>query len=140
VVIHADKLFSEAAKESFDCVVLPGGLGGAKAMADSKEVGELLKKYEADGKIIAAICAAPTVLLAHSVALGKNITSYPSFKDKLDSKFKYDDHSLVVVDGKLITSRGPGTAFDFGLKLAEILQGKETAEKVTKGLLYEIRA
>ena len=109
-------------------------------MAESNEVGQLLKKYESNGKIIAAICAAPTVLLAHSVALGKNITSYPSFKDKLEDKFKYDDKSIVVVDGMLVTSRGPGTAFDFGLKLAEILSGTETANKVAKGLLYEIRA
>lgn len=104
-------------------------------MADSVLVGEVLKQFESDGKIIGAICAAPTVLLKHSIALGKNLTSYPSFKNKLEQDYKYDDKNIIVQDGQLITSRGPGTAFDFGLKLVEVLVGSEKAKSVASAML-----
>lgn len=104
-------------------------------MAESELVGKVLKQFESDGKIIAAICAAPTVLLAHSIAIGKNLTSYPSMRDQLESAYKYDDKNIVVQDGQLITSRGPGTAFDFGLKLVEVLVGSEKAKAVASAML-----
>lgn len=76
-------------QQNFDCIILPGGLGGAKILAESKEVGNLLQKQEKSGKLIAAICAAPTALKAHSVGLGKQLTSYPSVKDQLVEKYKF---------------------------------------------------
>ncbi|XP_058810949.1 uncharacterized protein LOC131675819 [Topomyia yanbarensis] len=82
--------------------------------------------------------SAPTVLLAHSIALGKSITSYPSFKDQLSGKYKYIDDKIVVVDGNLVTSRGPGTAFDFALKLGEILVGADKVKQVASGMLYNM--
>lgn len=120
--------------QTFDVVVLPGGLGGAKALADSKAVGDLLQKQEKAGRICAAICAAPTAFLSHSIGLGKKITSYPAFKDQLTGKYTYLDES-VVVDGNIVTSRGPGTAFDFGLKLAEILVGAEVTKDAAGKML-----
>lgn len=120
--------------QTFDVVVLPGGLGGAKALADSKAVGDLLQKQEKAGRICAAICAAPTAFLSHSIGLGKKITSYPAFKDQLTGKYTYLDES-VVVDGKIVTSRGPGTAFDFGLKLGEILVGAEVTKDAAGKML-----
>uniref|UniRef100_U5EU18 Putative transcriptional regulator dj-1 n=1 Tax=Corethrella appendiculata TaxID=1370023 RepID=U5EU18_9DIPT len=135
VVIKPDTSFESASKNEYDCIVLPGGLGGSKAMCESKALGEILKKFESNGKIIAAICAAPTAFEAHSIALGKSITSYPSFKDQLSAKYKYVDDKKVVVDGNIVTSRGPGTAFDFALKLAEILAGQEKSQQVAKGML-----
>ncbi|XP_017474816.1 PREDICTED: protein deglycase DJ-1 [Rhagoletis zephyria] len=119
----------------FDAIVLPGGLGGAKAMSENAALGALLKEQEAAGRIVAAICAAPTALLAHGICSGKSLTSYPSVKGKLDSTYKYVDDEKVVQDGNLITSRGPGTAFDFGLKLAEVLAGADKAKEVAKGML-----
>jgi len=104
-------------------------------MSESKFLGELLKKLETEGKIIAAICAAPTALKAHSILLGKSITSYPSVKDQLAGSYKYVDDQVVVQDGQLLTSRGPGTAMVFGLKLAEILVGVEKSQEVAKGML-----
>lgn len=120
--------------QTFDVVVLPGGLGGAKALADSKAVGDLLQKQEKSGRICAAICAAPTAFLSHSIGLGKKITSYPAFKDQLSGKYTYLDES-VVVDGNIVTSRGPGTAFDFGLKLGEILVGAEVTKDAAGKML-----
>ena len=120
-----------------DVIILPGGLGGSKAMCESTLVGELLRKQETEGRLIAAICAAPTALAAHCIGLGKNLTSYPSVKSQLEEKYKYTEDKKVVQDGQLITSRGPGTAFDFALKLAEVLVSAEKAAEVAKGMLWE---
>ncbi|XP_055586219.1 protein dj-1beta [Uranotaenia lowii] len=138
VVINADTTLDEAAKEDFDAIALPGGLGGSKAMCASSQLGELLKSYESKRKLIAAICAAPTVLLTHSIALGKTLTSYPSFKDDFAGKYTYVEDKTVVVDGNLVTSRGPGTAFDFALKLGEILVGLDKVKQVASGMLYNL--
>lgn len=118
-------------------VILPGGLGGTEAFIKSPLVGEILKSQESNDRWIAAICAAPLALLSHKICLGKSLTSYPSTKDKLASYYHYIDDQIVVQDGKLITSRGPGTTFKFGLKIAEALVGIEKAKEVSQGLLVE---
>lgn len=118
-------------------VILPGGLGGTEAFIKSSLVGDILKSQESNDRLIAAICAAPLALMAHKICLGKSLTSYPSTKDKLASDYKYVDDQIVVQDGKLITSRGPGTTFTFGLKIAEALVGVDKAKEVAKGLLVE---
>lgn len=106
-------------------------------MAESPLVGQILKKQESEGRWIAAICAAPIALKSHGIAKGKKITSYPSFKNELCEGFCYDDQSKVVQDGHLITSRGPATAFDFGLKIAECLTGEDKAKEVAKAMLIQ---
>lgn len=116
-------------------VVLPGGLGGSKALAESPLVGDLLRQQEASGRLIAAICAAPIALLAHKIGFGKSITSYPSVKDQLTSDYKFVDDQNVVQDGQLVTSRGPGTAFAFAVKLVDILVGADVAKTVANGML-----
>nr|CAH7718780.1 unnamed protein product [Callosobruchus chinensis] len=121
----------------YDVLVLPGGLGGSKALASSKEVGEMLKEQEQAGRLIAAICAAPTALKAHGIAIGKKVTSYPSMKAQMEEGGQYTYlEDKVVIDGNVVTSRGPGTAFDFGLALVEKLVGKEKKAEVAKGLLW----
>lgn len=124
-------------QETFDVVILPGGLGGTEEFIKSSLVGEVLKNQESSGRLVAAICAAPLALQAHKIGIGKSITSYPSVKDKLTSDFKYVDDQIVVQDGKLITSRGPGTAYQFGLKIAEVLIDAEKAQQVAKGMLVD---
>lgn len=127
-------------QNTFDIVILPGGLGGTDAFIASSLVGEVLKTQESADRWIAAICAAPLALSAHKIGLGKSITSYPSVKDKLTSNFKYVDDQIVVQDGKLITSRGPGTAYQFGLKISEALVGADKAKEakeVAKGMLVD---
>ncbi|KAH8280122.1 hypothetical protein KR018_008425, partial [Drosophila ironensis] len=135
VSILPDASLAQISGQKFDVIVLPGGLGGSKAMAESEAVGQLLQAQEADGGLIAAICAAPTVLAKHGIAAGKSLTSYPSMKDQLVGKYSYVDDQKVVQDGNLITSRGPGTAYEFALKISEQLAGKEKAQEVAKGLL-----
>lgn len=137
VVIKPDLSLADArAKGPYDVVVLPGGSPGAKAMAASKEVGEFLKEQEKAGRFVAAVCAGPTVLKAHEIGVGKTLTSYPSSKDRMSEggKYKYKEDK-VVIDGKLITSRGPGTTCDFALNILELLQGKDKAVEVAKAML-----
>lgn len=116
---------------------MPGGLGGTDVFKGSSLVGEVLKSQEAADRWIGAICAAPLALGAHKIGLGKSITSYPSVKDQLTSDYKYVDDQIVVQDGKLITSRGPGTAYQFALKIAEALVGTDKAKQVAKGMLVD---
>lgn len=89
IFIVPDKSLDEAVCDGqYDAVVLPGGLGGANAMRESKAVGELLRAQEASGRLIAAICAAPTVLAQHGIATGKSVTSYPAMKPQLEDKYR----------------------------------------------------
>ncbi|XP_067642392.1 protein dj-1beta [Eurosta solidaginis] len=135
VCIVPDTSLDTAKGGIYDVIVLPGGLGGSKAMAKNEALGALLKEQEAAGRIVAAICAAPTALVAHGIGTGKSLTSYPSVKGQLEAAYKYVEGQNVVQDGNLITSRGPGTAFEFALKLAEVLAGESRAKEVAKGML-----
>lgn len=115
-------------------LVLPGGAAGAKQLAQSSAVGQLLKEYEQSNRIVAAICAAPTALQAHGVFAGRRMTSYPSFHAALAAHGQVED-ARVVEDGNLITSQGPGTAFEFALAIVEHLMGMEQAMLVRGPLL-----
>lgn len=136
--ILPDMSLDEASKSEYDVVVLPGGLGGSEAFCASSKVGELLKKQEAAGKYCAAICAAPTAFKQHGIGTGKALTSYPGMAEKFKgTDYKYTDDQAVVVDGKLVTSRGPGTSFAFGLKLVELLVDKKTSEEIQATMLVK---
>ncbi|XP_059157261.1 glutathione-independent glyoxalase DJR-1.1-like isoform X2 [Physella acuta] len=125
------------AAKQYDILICPGGGTGAENLCKSKEVGEALKDQEKKGGYVAAVCAAPTAFLAHGIGKGKKLTSYPSFADKLKGDYKYSE-DRVVVDGKMITSRGPGTCFEFALAIVEQLKGKEKAQSLIKPLLLKI--
>jgi protein DJ-1 len=107
---------------TFDVVILPGGGGGAERLARSREVGTLLKNHEAEGRWVAAICAAPIAFHHHGVFSGYTMTSYPSVRDVVGSWGRWVD-AAVQVDRKLITSQGPGTAFEFALRIVRELGG-----------------
>ncbi|XP_049830083.1 Parkinson disease protein 7 homolog [Schistocerca gregaria] len=137
VVVCPDSSLVDAVKKGpYDVVVLPGGLGGSKNLAASNEVGSLLKEQEKSGRLIAAICAAPTALKTHGVGTGKKVTSYPTFRNEMEEGGKYIySEDKVVVDGNFITSRGPATAFDFALAVVENLLGQSAVEPVAKPML-----
>jgi 4-methyl-5(b-hydroxyethyl)-thiazole monophosphate biosynthesis len=110
--------------------VLPGGGQNAQNLAAGKEVLKLIQTYYNRGKLIAAICAAPKVLAQAGVSKGHAVTSFPGF-EHLFAEYKTDS---VVVSGNVVTSRGPGTAIVFALKLVEILVGVSVSEKIEKDL------
>lgn len=131
VVITADALISECKDKSFDLVALPGGMPGAEHLRDSAELTAIVTAMAADeDKFVSAICAAPAVALkAHGILDGvSDATCHPNFVDQLAGKGSVD--SRVVVSGKVVTSRGPGTAIEFALQLVECLFGADKAKTV----------
>lgn len=134
VTVRADVLL-DCAPEDADAVILPGGMPGSERLA-APEVGDLVKRYAGAGKIVAAICAAPAVALAPTGVLeGRRVTCYPGFEAAFpDSAIPRED--AVVEDGRLITSRGPGTAHRFALRLVERLVDAETAAQLRAGMLW----
>lgn len=130
VVLVADKLIGECADELFDAIVLPGGMPGAERLRDSVALTELLKKQgHRENAWTAAICAAPAVVLASQGMLdGKRATCHPNFVSKLPDQSEAEGR--VVIDGLTLTSRGPGTAFEFALQLVEKLFGREKMQQV----------
>lgn len=119
-----------------DAIILPGGLAGAKNLAKSDRLRLLLSSMEKNGKLICAICAAPGVVLGKTGILkGRRFTCYPGFEDNVEGADFSDDP--VVQDGNIITSRGPGTAALFALKIVEVLVGTDTAQKLHKGTLQQ---
>ncbi|KNC83532.1 protein DJ-1 [Sphaeroforma arctica JP610] len=134
-IVPDESLESAASKGPYDMIVLPGGMGGAKANAASSAVKSLLAEQEKADRYIALICAGPLSLISHGIGKGKKVTSHPCIKDDLiKAEYEYSE-DRVVVDGKLITSRGPGSAIEWGLALVEQLVGKETADEVRAPLI-----
>ena len=121
-------------KDGFDAVVVPGGMPGASNVAESKEALALIDAINKAGGVVGAICAAPAVVLAPNGFLdGKRATCYPGFESAFkDTRFSED---RVVVDGNIVTSRGPGTAADFALMLVEVLLGPAAAKEIREATL-----
>lgn len=113
----------------YDVVILPGGAKGAEHLASSALVGRVLRAQRSAGRLIAAICAAPTALLAHGIDQGAAITCHPSVSDHLSAHYRVES-SPVVESDQLITSQGPGTSFAFALRIVERLCGAEKAVQV----------
>jgi 4-methyl-5(b-hydroxyethyl)-thiazole monophosphate biosynthesis len=135
IALTADRTMAEIAGLPFDAVVLPGGMPGSTNLAASGALDALIKEAAAGGKLIAAICAAPAVVLApKGVLAGKKFTCYPGMEKEVSAGAVWLPEK-VVVDGNLITSRGPGTAALFALAVIEKLAGKEIAQQTGKSAL-----
>ena len=134
VVVEADKIFDEDME--YDLVALPGGMPGATNLRDDDRVIRFLKKQNKEGKLIGAICAAPIVLGRAGLTEGRNITSYPGYEDELPNCEYLEE--AVVIDGNIITSRGPATAMAFSYKLLEKLGYVHEVEGIASGMLYNM--
>jgi len=128
--IIPDTSIGEILNETFDLIVLPGGLPGADHLRDNEQLQSLLKKQALDNKYLAAICAAPKALAKAGVLDGKTATGFPGVLESLNNQKITISQKAVEIDGKIVTSRGPGTAMDFALTLIELLEGKEKRNEV----------
>lgn len=122
----------------FDVIVLPGGAEGARRLAGSPEVGDLLRKQEESGRYVAAICAAPIALKAHGVFQHRQLTSHPTVKGMVEDWGDYSEHP-VVADRNLITSRGPGTAFPFALRILGTLTDAQRMLEVRAPMMFPVQ-
>ncbi|KAK3782724.1 hypothetical protein RRG08_037723 [Elysia crispata] len=138
VKVVPDKSLDDALKGgSYDVMICPGGEKGAQLLSESQVVGKALKDQEKAGRFLAAVCAGPLIFLAHGVGKGKKVTSHPLVAGKLKGDYKYLE-DRVVVDGKFITSRAPGTCFEFALAIIEQIQGKDKAKSLIDPLLIKM--
>lgn len=135
VQLMAQTTLADAEKVTFDMVVLPGGLPGADYLQQDERVLALLKKTLNTNGAVAAICAAPKVLVAAGLLDGKRATSYPGVIDQYPAPAMQYVDEAVVEDGQIITSKGPGTAMAFALCLLERLKGLDVRKRVENELL-----
>ena len=135
ITLQADLVFEETSFEDGTLFVLPGGMPGTKHLGAHEGLTSLLKKAAAEGKRVAAICAAPSVLGDLGLLEGKHAVCYPGFEDRL--KGAQVEFTPVVTDGNITTSRGMGTAIPFALSLSAQLTGTEKAEELAKGIIYK---
>lgn len=135
ITIECDCVIDTLNGSDFNMIVLPGGFGGTEILSSNEKVQSLLKEFGANDKFIGAICAAPFALNKAGV-LNQNYTCYPSVEEQIRLE-GYSDNKKVVIDGKVITSRGPGTSICFGLEIVKILEGQETYEMLRGGLLAD---
>lgn len=119
---------------SFDVIVLPGGAEGARRLCASEQVGALLRSQSSEGRLVAAICAAPLAFQAHQVFAGRMMTCHPTVASRIAMHGKLEPEA-VVEDGNLITSQSPGTAFVFALAVVRRVMGEPRAAQVERGLL-----
>ncbi len=134
IVLLPDCSLNAVMQQAFDMVVLPGGLPGADNLEADSRIHQLLTQTRDAGGYTAAICAAPKVLASAGLLQGKEVTSFPGVLDGIDVEGMQVTTAAVVQDGKLITSRGPGTAMDFALLLIENLMGNEVRLEVEQTL------
>lgn len=134
ITLLTDRLFKDTDFSDGDMLVLPGGMPGTVNLGAYEPLVELLKNYYAEGKKVAAICAAPSIFAKLGFLKGRRATSYPSFLDQQSGTVITEDS--VVSDGNVTTSRGLGTAIDFALSLITQLEGGKKAEEIADSILY----
>lgn len=130
MVLVPQTTLDKVIQQDFDMLVLPGGLPGADHLNKDQRIHNLLKTMNDDGKYIAAICAAPKVLARAGLLKNKQATSFPGAIPQAEMDGIDYQEQAVVIDGNIITSRGPGTAMDFTLSLIELLAGKDKRREV----------
>jgi 4-methyl-5(b-hydroxyethyl)-thiazole monophosphate biosynthesis len=136
VRVMPDASIDEITVDDFDGIVLPGGRPGFVNLGEDERVLNLVREMERAGKYVAALCGAPLVLAKAGIMKSKRATIHPSLKEQL-TRAQYMEER-VVVDGKLITSQGPGTAMEFAMKLVEVLSGEGKMKEINAAVLAKL--
>lgn len=127
IKVYADITLSET-DDHFEGIMLPGGLPGVDNLNNCEKVQEYLAKADKEGKLITAICAAPYVLGQAGYLKGKKATCFPGFENRLDGAVHCTDK--VVTDGNIITAKGMGAAFEFGIEIIKYYKGEDFASDI----------
>lgn len=135
VTVKADATLEALDADQIDLLFLPGGLGGVEAIQNCPAAQKLVRAVYDKGKYLSAICAAPTILGALGLLKGRRAVCYPGMEDGLIGA-DVQKGCGVVVDGNLITGEAAGSAFEFGLKLVELLKGSAAAQQVKDAVHY----
>lgn len=135
IAIRCDALAGALKTDDFDAVILPGGMPGTENLLQSPLVCAAVKDFAAAGKLVAAICAAPTVPGRLGLLADRRATCYPGCEDKLFAAEHVE--ADVVTDGNVITGRALGAAIPFALAIIAALDGKENAERVKQSIVYQ---
>jgi protein deglycase len=132
-VLMPDTTLDVVLMQDFDMIVLPGGMPGSEHLKSDARIISLLQRMAKAGKFVTAICAAPIALHAAGLLQGRSVTSFPGVLDQMPGSHRYLQDA-VVVDGHIVTSRGPGTAMDFALTLIALLAGPARRQAVEEQL------
>lgn len=120
---------------NFDALVIPGGAGGVSALRRFTPILDAVKSFMAEGRLVAAVCAAPLILMDAGVLAGRRFTAHPAVFEELPASGRSSER--VVVDGRLVTSRAPGTCFEFALSLISLVDGPDKARTLAGAMLVK---
>lgn len=133
--VSADICFEEADFGKCDMIFLPGGMPGTLNLKNHKGLTKQIQDFNASGKKLAAICAAPSILGELGLLNGKHAICFPGFEDSLKGAVITDER--VVVDGNIFTSKGMGTAIDLGLEIVKYVIGEEASRELAGTIQYK---
>jgi len=134
ITVQADCTVEEMDLDAMEMIILPGGMGGVRSILGSEAAMHAVRYAWETGKLVAAICAAPSILAKLGITDGKQAVVYPGMEPEMGSAVMQD--ADAVRDGRVLTGRAPGAALDFGYLLLETLKGAETAARVRAGMVY----
>ena len=137
IIIKANTNLADINPSAYDGLYIPGGTQGAESLRDDDRVIDIVKAFDDEEKLIAAICAGPIVLNRAGVLADKRATSFPDLKDDIDNVLEYVDNQLVVTDGNITTSRGAAVTVYLAMRLVEIIKGPEAVEDLKHGTQQE---
>ena len=134
ISVAMDVLLSEVKFDDLDVLVLPGGMPGTKNLEACEALMRQVDAFMEQGRIVAAICAAPSILGHRGFLKGRKACSFPNFESHLEGAEVMDEPA--VIDGNIVTGRGMGAAVPFALAILEKLQGKEAADKMAENIMF----
>ena len=132
--MSTDAVLSEVLESDYDAIILPGGGEGTKNLKECRPLLERLRRQKEEGKLLCAICAAPTVLVEADVLTDESVTCYPSCRTEMGRRV---EDVPVVADGQVITGQAPGAAMLFGLVVLAHLTDERTAHNVANGMVTD---
>lgn len=136
ITVTADLLLKDVCPDELDMLVIPGGMGGVDSIRRSRDALILITRAYETGRYLAAICAGPTILAELGYLDRRSATCYPGLEGQMQSAVIKSGASIVV-DGRIITGRGAGSAIEFGLTLIRALAGEQAAEEVRSDIHYQ---